>query len=123
MNTFGEFFKKKRGELGIPLRQFCLEHGLDPGNISKMERGITAPPQGHEKLEEYASHLKIKKGTDDWYTFFDLAAADSGKIPPELLKKREIVDQLPVLFRTLRGKKITDEQLKKLIDMIKGASK
>lgn len=121
--TFGEFFKKKRGELGIPLRQFCLEHGLDPGNISKMERSVIPPPQGREKLEEYASYLKIKKGSDDWYTFFDLASADSGKIPRELLKKRDIVDQLPVLFRTLRGQKITDEQLKKLIEMIKGSVK
>jgi transcriptional regulator with XRE-family HTH domain len=122
MNTFGEFFKKKRSELGIPLRQFCLKFGLDPGNISKLERDLIPPPQGHKKLEEYASYLKIKKNSDDWFTFCDLAAAGSGKIPEELLKKRNVVDKLPLIFRTLRGKKISDKQLKELMKIIKGAS-
>ena len=38
--TFGEFFKQKRIVLGMTLRQFCAENGLDPGNISKIERII-----------------------------------------------------------------------------------
>lgn len=120
--TFGEFFKQKRADLGMTLRQFCLENGLDAGNISRMERGLMPPPQGHEKLEEYARLLKIRKSSDDWYAFFDLAAAVNGKIPGEILRKREIVDQLPVLFRTLRGQKVSDEDLDKLIEVIKGGS-
>lgn len=120
--TFGELFKQKRAELGMSLRQFCLENGLDAGNISRMERDLMPPPQGHEKLEEYVKLLRIKKGSDDWYAFFDLAAAAHGKIPGEILKKREIVDQLPVLFRTLRGQKVSDEDLNKLIEVIKGGS-
>ena len=49
MSRFGAFFKQKRLELGLSLRRFCLEHGLDPGNISKLERGRLAPPQ-HDPL-------------------------------------------------------------------------
>ncbi len=118
--TFGDFFKKKREEKRISLRQFCSQNGLDAGNISKMERGLMPPPHGHEKLEEYAGLLGIKKGSDDWYSFFDLAATETGKIPTEILKQGDIVNQLPVLFRTLRGQKVSDEQLDQLIHLIKG---
>lgn len=119
MGAFGEFFKAKRIELGKTLRQFCLENDLDPGNISKIERGYLAPPQ-HDKLVEYAKLLKLKKETDEWYQFFDLAAAESGKIPKDILNDNEIVKELPVLFRTLRGEKISEENLDKLIRKIKG---
>ena len=118
-SPFGEFFKQKRIALGVTLRQFCQENGLDAGNISKLERGLLPPPQTREKLEEYARLLKIKKGSDDWYQFFDLAAAETGRIPEELLAKREIVDKLPILFRTLRGQKVPEEKLDELIKKIK----
>jgi len=119
MNSFGEFFKSKRIALSKTLRQFCLESNLDPGNVSKLERGFLPPPQ-HDKLIEYANLLKLKKGTDDWYKFFDLAAAENGKIPKDIMNDEEVVKELPVLFRTLRGEKISEEKLEKLIRKIKG---
>lgn len=105
MGQFGEFFKAKRTALGKTLRQFCLDNDLDPGNISKLERGLFPPPQ-HEKLEEYARLLGLKKGTDDWYQFFDLAAAEAGKIPQDILNDEKIAGKLPIFFRNLRGQKI-----------------
>lgn len=117
--TFGEFFKKKRIALKKTLRQFCLENKLDPGNISKLERGILPPPQGTEKLGEYANHLQIKKGSDDWYEFFDLAHIESGRIPNEILKDEAVTASLPILFRTLRGQKISDKKLDKLVKLIR----
>ena len=118
---FGEFFKACRIANGKALRQFCIENGLDPGNISKLERGLLPPPQSREKLEEYAGYLKIKKGSDDWYTFFDLAAAETGRIPEDIMTKEKIEDKLPILFRTLRGQKVSDENLEKLIKMLRDA--
>lgn len=117
--TFGEFFKEKRIALRKTLRQFCAENRLDPGNISKLERGLMPPPQGSEKLEEYARYLQIKKGSDDWYQFFDLARIEAGRIPDELLRDEAVVSSLPILFRTLRGKKISDKKLEKLVELIK----
>ena len=67
---FGEYFKKKRMGLGKTLRQFCLENNLDPGNISKLERGILPPPASSAKLAHYAKCLGIIKGTDEWLEFF-----------------------------------------------------
>lgn len=121
IKLFGEFFKTRRIAIKKTLRQFCIENGLDPGNISKLERGLLSPPQSREKLEEYASYLKIKKGSDDWYTFFDLAAAETGRIPEDIMTKGKIEDKLPILFRTLRGQKVSDENLEKLIKILRDA--
>ncbi len=120
MGRFGDFFKERRLALGLSLRQFCLAHGLDPGNISKLERGRLAPPQ-HDKLEEYARLLGIRESSDDWFRFFDLAAAESGRIPRDILSDHEVVEKLPILFRTLRGEKIPDEQLDEIVRKVKGA--
>jgi len=118
---FGDFFKKKRIESGKTLRQFCLENNLDPGNISKLERGILPPPTSEEKLEHYARCLKIKKGSDEWYEFFDLAHASAGRIPEEIVSDENLLSKLPLVFRTLRGQKLTREQLNELAKRLKEA--
>ena len=111
---FGGYFKKKRLETGKTLRQFCLENGLDPGNVSKIERGILPPPQSREKLAHYAKCLGIVEGSDEWLEFFDIARTDIGRIPEEILADSNIVAKLPLVFRTLKGQKLTGEQLEKL---------
>jgi len=116
---FGEFFKTKRIETQLTLREFCKAYNLDPGNISKMERGLLKPPSSKEKLEEYASDLGIKRGTDDWYEFFDLAAACRGEIPEEILEDEELIKHLPLIFRTIRGKKVSQKLLDKLSEKIR----
>ncbi len=122
MSAFGEYFAKMRRErAGVSLREFCANNALDPGNISKLERGRVAVPQSTEILERYAEALEIRRGSDDWGRFFDLAAAESGRIPDDLLSDAEVAGKLPVLFRTLRGERVTDEQMKGLIDLIKRA--
>jgi transcriptional regulator with XRE-family HTH domain len=110
---FGDFFKKKRLRIGKTLRQFSLENGLDPGNISKIERGILPPPQSREKLSHYAKCLGIVEGSDEWLEFFDIARTDAGRIPEDLLVDKNIVAKLPLLFRTIKGQKLTGDQLEK----------
>ena len=117
-SAFGEFFKAKRQALGLTLREFCLKHRLDPGNMSRLERGLLAPPQGRDRLEEYAKCLGLKKGSGDWHTFFDLAAAAKGRIPEELLEDKEVVAKLPLIFRALRGKRLTNERLDDLVKKV-----
>ena len=116
--TFGEVFKEKRMNTGLTLRQFCEKHNLDAGNMSKMERGISQPPKSDELLKKYAKLLKLEEGSDDWYLFFDLAAAETGRLPKELVEK-DIVARMPVLFRTIRRKKLSKDKLDKLIKLIK----
>ena len=118
---FGSYFKELRIARKLTLRQFCEAHGYDPGNISKLERGMLPPPESEAKLTEYAKALKIRRGSDAWYEFFDLARAARGKLPPEVLRKRDVVARLPLLFRTLRGQKVSNQKLNELIEMIRRA--
>ena len=118
---FGAFFKSRRLAKKLGLREFCQKYGLDAGNISKLERGVLPPPGSQKKLEEYAAYLGIQQGSDDWYEFFDLAASESGKIPPDLMSDERLVEKLPVFFRTIRGQKVSEEKLDELVNLIRGA--
>lgn len=119
MATFGECFKRLRIATGQTLRTFCAQHGYDPGNLSKLERGLLPPPDSNEKLEDYAKALRLKKASDQWFHFFDLAAAERGRIPTDLLKDEELVGKLPVMFRTMRGAKLDRAQLDEFVERIR----
>jgi transcriptional regulator with XRE-family HTH domain len=72
---FGAFFRAKRNALGLNLREFCRRNGFDPGNVSRLERGLLPPPKSAEILKSYAQALKLRP--DDWQTFEALAVQES----------------------------------------------
>ena len=117
--TFGDLFKLKRIEKGLTLREFCRINGFDPGNVSKIERGLFQPPQSKEMLAKYAVALGIAEGSEDWLAFCDMAIISAGKIPEDIVTNEELMNALPVLFRTVRDKTLDDEGLEKLIKSIK----
>ena len=117
--TFGNFFKRKRINLGLTLREFCRIHELDPGNISKLERGLAKPPQTKGSLAKYAAMLKIENDSEEWPEFSDLAATSAGKLPEDVISNEEIMNALPVLFRTARKESLNEETLTKLVSAIK----
>ncbi len=119
MNTFAELVKKHRLAAGCTLRVFCLKHNFDPGNFSRIERGLSPPPQGHDLLERYADALGLSRGSDDWLELFDAAAAERGEIPADLMSDKEVVEKLPVLFRTLRARQVSAENLDELVERIR----
>ena len=88
-----------------------------------MERGLIPPPKGREILEKYAEALNLRDGSNEWYQFFDLAAADQGIIPQDIMADAELVKVLPVFFRTLRGQKPTEVEMKKLAEKIRKGMK
>ena len=117
--AFGALLKRLRTERGVTLREFCKCHGFDPGNYSRLERGVFHPPQDRGKLEQYAGALGLSPGEEDWLEFFDTAAASRGEIPQDLLSDEEIVQKLPILFRTLRAKPVSPDKLDDLVDRIR----
>src|SRR5262245_41630374 len=100
---FGTFLRATRKAIGLNLREFCRRNGFDPGNVSRLERGLSPPPQAQQTLEAFAKALKLRPRTDQWERFFELAATATGRIPPEFLQDRTTAAQLPGLFRQLRG--------------------
>jgi hypothetical protein len=95
----------------------------DASNWSKIERGILSPPQDEVKLKKIAKVVNIKVGSDQWKTLTDYASVDAGKIPDYLMSDKEVLEALPVFFRTIGSVKPTQEELSKLIETIKKGGK
>jgi transcriptional regulator with XRE-family HTH domain len=116
--SFASFVRVKRIAAGLTLREFCRQTGFDASNWSKIERSLLTPPQSKNVLETIAAVLKIESGSQDYKELMDLAALAS--VPQDLIEP-EILDQLPVFFRTVRGEKPTEEELNNLITKIRSA--
>jgi transcriptional regulator with XRE-family HTH domain len=119
--SFGAMVKELRIAKDKTLRQFCREHGYDPSNWSKLERGVLAPAKDEKILAQWAKHLGLVPDTEAWRTFVYEASVAQGRIPAELLSDKKIVEQLPVFFRTVRGAELGEAELKDLIRKIKEA--
>ena len=115
---FGKFVKELRTRQRLGLREFCLEHGHDPSNWSKLEREVLPPPRDEDTLRTWAKQLGLKHASEDWLKFFDYAAVDAGRIPDYALKDKKLVAQLPAFFRTLSGQKPSRDDLEKLLATI-----
>lgn len=116
--SFANFIREKRIAGGLTLREFCRLIGFDASNWSKIERGLLTPPQSKNMLDEIASTLRIEEGSQDYKEMLDLAALSA---IPEGLIESEILEQLPIFFRTVRGEKPTKEELGELLKKIKSA--
>ena len=120
-SAFGDFAKGKRMALGMSLREFCRQNDLDWGNLSRIERGIAPPPKSPEALDRLALALGIKKGSDDYQTFTELAAISAGRIPDRIMNDEELLAKLPLVFRTIEGRKLTPDELRDLAETIRDA--
>jgi len=114
--TFAEAAKGHRLAAGLSLRKFCLLFEFEPGNLSKIERGLMPPPK-RAGLEIYASALGLVDD-DVRQEFFDLAAAAKGEFPEDL-RDEELVRQLPALFRAIRGDPPNDQEVERLIRLLR----
>ena len=117
MEHFNDFIKSKRIEKEITLRSFCRECQLDPSNWSKVENGISSPPKSKEILDRIKKALNLSR--EEYLTMIDLAIVDS--IPVDLIND-EILNKLPIIFRTIRGEKSTRKELEWIYEIIKRSS-
>ncbi len=116
-NAFGDYFKGLRAKRRVTLRAFAREHGFDAGNLSRIERGVLPPP-GREPLELYAEALGLIKGSDEWYHLFDLASAQAGHVPVGI-SEEDLVEKLPLFFRTLRQQRVDPDAHTTLVELIR----
>lgn len=120
MTGFGDYVRGLRERNEIGLREFCVALEFDPSRWSKMERGLLQPPTDQDLLERIASVLKISNDTEEFAKLRDLAFLSRGQVPDDILSEKELVECLPMIFRTLRSdEKPTPAQLRKLADKLR----
>ena len=119
MKSFGQFVQELRKRQQLTLRGFCEKHGIDPGNQSKLERDLLPAPKSKEALETLARSLGLKNEAEEWQYFLDLAATSAGQLPSDIREDEEMASKLPLVFRSMRGEKLNEEQLRELADLLK----
>ncbi len=87
-NAFGRFFRSCRIALGLNLSEFCRQNGFDKGNVSRLERGLTRPPESSDLLRAYAVALQLEPNSERWAKFMRLAAIARGKLPSPVSDER-----------------------------------
>lgn len=117
--SFGEMVRAKRKNMRLGLREFALRAEVDASNLSKMERGLIPPPQDHDLLGRICGALELEPGSDECTRLTDQAAAERGEIPKDLMEDEELLARLPVLLRTVKNKRPTEEQMDQLIEIIR----
>lgn len=118
--TFADFVHKRRVSLGYTLREFCRKTGYDVAYISRIENGLMTPPDDINKLKALALALELKPESEEWVEFFDSAYIERGKIPKDIIEsKLNVINFLPAFYRTIRSKKLTQEDLDRLTKLLK----
>ncbi|MCH8979366.1 MAG: helix-turn-helix transcriptional regulator [Armatimonadetes bacterium] len=122
MSKFGEMLRKMRLERDMGLRMFSLACGIDPSNLSKIERGKLEPPQPDTPVfARICEQLGIEAESDHWKELARLAELDRGLVPKEITSDAELRGMLPAFFRTLSGGPISDSEREALIETIRNA--
>jgi transcriptional regulator with XRE-family HTH domain len=118
LKKFGLELKGLRLASQRSIREVCKHTGYDPSNWSKIERGILPPPTNEKVLGKWAKALELDK--THYQSFFDSAKIAQGIIPEDIISGKVALECMPAFFRTLRNEKPSQEEIKKLIKLIKG---
>jgi hypothetical protein len=70
-------------------------------------------------MGKLAAALDVMKGTSDSFDIHNYASVARKQIPTDLLNDPEVVDKLPLLFRTLQGEPLAADKMDELIDFIR----
>ena len=118
LEKFGQLLKEIRLKNKLSLREVCRVTGYDPSNWSKVERGLLPPPTDEKILIKWVKALGLKK--IEHRSFFDQAKLAQGIIPDDIMSEKATLECMPAFFRTLRNEKPSQDEIKKLIKLIKG---
>jgi len=117
-NEFGELVKARRAELRLTLRECAMRARIDPGNLSRIERGRSAPPQDDAVLYRMLDALQWLD-SDKTQHLRDMSATQNGRIPIDILADEKVMSAMPILLRTVANKQLDASQVDKLVEMIK----
>jgi len=114
--TFGQYLKHLRLAAGYGLRRFASLVEIQASNLCDVEHDRRAMPS--EYLEPVAEALGLAQASQEWDKFFNLARK-ANELPADVQRvtRRRFV---PALLRTIDNEKLSDGDIKKLIDEIQG---
>ncbi len=121
MEAFGAYVKQLRLDRKLGLREFAQRVQVDPSNYSKLERGLLFPPDSEDRLVVYEQALGLEANSPETRELRRLAAVGRGMIPPAILSDRELAGKLPLVFRTLEGEPLSEDEVNKVVEMIREA--
>lgn len=117
-HTFGRFLKAKRLTLDLSLRDFARKAGMQPSNYCNIESDVLPAPPA-ESLERISKLIGLKRGTPDYTKFHDLAAKARHEIPADVERVVKENKLIPAMLRTVEYEKVTQEQLRGIIEDIR----
>jgi transcriptional regulator with XRE-family HTH domain len=117
---FGGFIRTTRLQNGIIARDAALNSGILPSNFSKLEHGVLNPPADGNKQKQLAKAVGIMPQTPEAAKFFDLAGKANRAVPVDLADVISEDDARPLLLRTIGNKRLTEDQIKRLIEIVRG---
>jgi len=118
-HRFGDLLKMLRKKAGLTLREFSRRLEKDPGNISKLERGILPPPRDEEAIKTFGRVLGLNEASEDMKQLTQLAAIDAGQIPNEVMQNEKLVSMLPIFFRTATGSKLDQKKIEAFLEKLR----
>jgi len=116
--NFSNLIREKRLALNKTLREFSRESGYDVGYLSRLENEIILPPEERENLEKLAKAYFIEENSEEWNNFMDSASISRNQFPENIDEK--VKNFLPAFCRKASKKEVTQEDVNKLIELIKG---
>ena len=112
---FGEYVKQRRESLEMTMRDFAEKVQISPAYLCDIEKGNRKPPEKY--LEKFAEVLQITDA-DALNAFYDSAGVSKNGQHSDI---NTYIDGLPsarVALRAAKDKKYTDEDWRKLVEII-----
>lgn len=109
---YGEMLRLSRVGKKMTLRELSAKADVDIAYISRIERETIKPPQGEEVLDSL--HIALELDAEKAEEMKNQAAIDNKRIPEAVVGLKGI----PLLLRSVAAKKPTEEQIRRIIDII-----
>jgi len=114
-NAFGDFIREKRLALGLSMRSFAREVGMQPSNYCNVENGVLPPPSA-EGVERIAVALRLEPASSERVRLLDLAAEARREVPADIAKIVRENELIPALLRTVESEHVSEEKLRGIIE-------
>ena len=115
ITIFGEHLRELLVQSNMTLRELARRTGIDPSNLSKIERGVVYPPKKKETLDKMANAFSLERKSKRH--FFDMAEQVHGLLPDDLKAVKEN-KAIPLLLRTIDNRRLSYEQTVELAKLI-----